>query len=333
MTDLTTRCAAYGWTLRQDGDGYELTGNGQPAAFTSEESLRAWLEKQREPRKLMPKLNTITVGDALEFLQALPPASIPLFLFSPPYNLGNSSGGGLPGKRLGHYAADAGLGKRGGAGKPLRAGMGRRVGKWSGGELADGYDESTDGMEHNAYVEWQHAILYACWRALPDNGAIYYNHKPRVLDGLLVEPRDYVPPELPLRQRVIWARAGGVNFSSVFYCPTYEEILIIAKPGFRLKSKGASGVGDVWSVPQVSGTWHPAPFPLVLAERVIETVRPALVCDPFMGSGTTAKAAKRYGIDWMGCEKSAKYTERAMREIEATQPRAATLIAEQESFV
>lgn len=278
-------------------------------------------------------LNTIHVGDALCYIEALPPASIPLFLFSPPYNLGNSSGGGMPGKRLGHYAADAGLGKRGGAGKPLRAGPCRRVGKWSGGELADGYESSTDGMEHSAYIAWQYAILYACWNALADNGAIYYNHKPRILDGVLVEPRDYVPRDLPVRQRVIWARAGGVNFTPVAYVPTYEEILIIAKPDFRLKSKGASGVGDVWSVPQVSGTWHPAPFPLVLAERVMETVRPALVCDPFMGSGTTAKAAKRYGINWMGCEKSAKYAARATLEIDAIQPRAAAMMADQEAFI
>jgi site-specific DNA-methyltransferase (adenine-specific) len=270
------------------------------------------------------RINQIIVSDALEFLQGLPPASVQLFLFSPPYNLGNSSGGGMPGKqRLGHYPADAGLGRRGGS---------FQSGKWSGGALAGGYESSSDSMPHDKYVAWQHEILLACWRALPGNGAIYYNHKPRILDGELVEPRDYVPSEIPLRQRVIWARAGGVNFSPAFYVPTYEEILILAKPGFRLKSKGASGVGDVWTVPQVSGTWHPAPFPLPLAERVIETVRPVLVCDPFMGSGTTAKAARRYGIDWIGCDKSAKYAERAQREIDAIQPLAAAMIADQEEM-
>jgi modification methylase len=226
----------------------------------------------------------------------------------------------MPGKKLGHYNAAGGIRARGG------------MDKWSGGALANGYDESADTMPHAEYVAWQYAILRACWSALADNGAIFYNHKPRILDGVLVEPRDYVPPELPLRQRVIWARAGGTNFSTVFYLPTYEEILIIAKPDFRLKSKGASGAGDVWSVPQVSATWHPAPFPLILAERVMETVRPALVCDPFIGSGTTAKAARRYGIDWMGCEKSAAYAARALREIEATQPRAAAMIADQVEF-
>ena len=241
---------------------------------------------------------TIYHGDNRDVLVEL--SDVGLVLTSPPYNLngdGNKSGGS--------YFPN----------------------------LADGYATHGDNMPHAEYVAWQHEVLSMLWATLADDGAIYYNHKPRILDGILVEPRDYVPPELPLRQRVIWARAGGVNFSPVFYVPTYEEILILAKPDFRLKSKGASGAGDVWSVPQISGTWHPAPFPLVLAERVIETVMPALVCDPFMGSGTTAKAARRYHVDWMGCEKSAKYAARATLEIEAIQPRAAAMIADQEAFV
>ncbi len=49
-TDLIQRCARRGWTLREDGDGYELLGNGAPASFRSEESVRVWLDKQKEPR-------------------------------------------------------------------------------------------------------------------------------------------------------------------------------------------------------------------------------------------------------------------------------------------
>jgi site-specific DNA-methyltransferase (adenine-specific) len=244
-------------------------------------------------------MNTISVGDALDFLRAIPDMAVPMYLFSPPYNLGNSTGGGMPGKKLGHYDAAGGMAKRGG------------MGKWSGGKLAEGYETFDDNMPHEKYVAWQHAILRECWRTLTPSGAIYYNHKPRVLDGVLVEPRDYVPPELPLRQRIIWARAGGVNFSPVFYLPTYEEILIIAKPDFRLKSKGASGAGDVWRVNQEAGTWHPAPFPLELAEKAIETTMPAFVVDPFIGSGTTAVAAKKFGVDYIGNELNANYASKA----------------------
>jgi hypothetical protein len=48
-TDLIERCAAFGWILRPDGDGYELLGNGAPAAFRSADSLVAWLGKQEKP--------------------------------------------------------------------------------------------------------------------------------------------------------------------------------------------------------------------------------------------------------------------------------------------
>lgn len=270
--------------------------------------------------------NTIVVSDALDFLRALPDASVPLFLFSPPYNLGNSSGGGMPGaKRQGHYPTGAQLGRRGGP-RPLRSGMGHRAGKWSGGALADGYDDYRDGLPWDEYIPWQHAILSECWRALPAGGAIYYNHKPRVLDGVLLDTLAFVPSCCYLRQRIIWARAGGVNFSPSFYCPTHEEILVLAKPDFRLRSKGASGVGTVWYIPQETSTWHPAPFPLMLAERVLETTRPALVCDPFMGSGTTARAAKLLGIDYIGCDRNAAYVARARAELESVQPYALDLL-------
>lgn len=271
-------------------------------------------------------INRIIVGDALEYLEALPAGGVPLFLFSPPYNLGNTTRG-FADTKTGHYADNARMHQRGGNGKWTP----KSSGSWLGNRphIADGYDASDDSLPHAEYVAWQYQILRACWRALSEDGAIYYNHKPRVLDGVLVEPRDYVPPDLPLRQRIIWARAGGINFSPSFYLPTYEEILVIAKPEFRLVSRSASGIGDVWSIAQGSNTWHPAPFPLALAERVIATTMPAFVCDPFMGSGTTAKAARLCGVDWMGCDKSAKYAARATAEIEAIQPRAAALIADQ----
>lgn len=258
--------------------------------------------------KLGPyELNTIVTGDALEFLRAFPAGSVPMFLFSPPYNLGTSTGGGMPAKS-GHYPKGASLGKRGGNGK------------WGGGSLADGYGEYNDAMPMAEYIKWQQDILFDCWSALSPAGAIYYNHKPRILDGELVSPVDYVPAGLKkyIRQEVIWARAGGVNFSPSFYVPTHERIVIIARPEFRLRSKGASGVGDVWYIPQESGTWHPAPFPVELATRAIETVTPEFVVDPFAGSGTTAVAAKSLGVNYLCNELSAAYSERARARVDNT---------------
>ena len=234
-------------------------------------------------------------GDALETMRVMPGKSVDMVLTSPPYNLGNTTGGGFAGVRMGHYKASDPLGaKRGGGGK------------WNGGKLADGYEAYNDAMPHDEYVAWQHEVLTECWRLLKDDGAIYYNHKTRVLDGIAVTPLTY-NPGLPLRQIVVWARAGGVNFSPAFYLPTHEWVMILAKPDFRLRDKAASGAGDVWYIPQESGTTHPAPFPLKLALQAIETTACQVILDPFAGSGTTLRAAKDLGRIAIGIEVNKAY--------------------------
>lgn len=247
-------------------------------------------------------------GDCREVLPTLRPPEIDVIVTSPPYNLGNTTGGGFP---MGHYDAEGGtMMKRGGGGKWRRASMQ--------GGLAHGYGTHDDNMPHDKYVEWQKAVLRQCWICLNSKGAIFYNHKPRVLGGSLVTPFVYLPDELQssVRQIVIWARAGGINFSPSFYVPTHEWIVVIARRDFRLKSKGASGVGDVWYIPQHESTDHPCPFPIDIPERVIETVAPRCVLDPFMGRGTTLEACVKAGVVGIGIENDPVHFETACRRIE-----------------
>lgn len=238
---------------------------------------------------------TIYHGRCEDVLPTLGP--VDLILTSPPYNLGVSTGGSF-----GHYEWNANMKARGGGGK------------WHGGDLANGYDGHDDAMPMEEYEAWQQDVLRACWAQLTEAGAIFYNHKPRVQAGTLWTPLR-LNPDLPVRQIVVWARAGGVNFAPTHYLPTHEWIVVLAKPSWRLKSKGASGVGDVWTIPQESSTEHPCPFPLTLASRVLETVAPSVVLDPFMGSGTTLRAAKDAGIRAIGIDKSERYCEIAARRL------------------
>jgi len=244
-------------------------------------------------------------GDCREILPLLPAASIDLVFTSPPYNLGNTTGGGFP-DRFGHYLKSTGLSGRGGGGK------------WGGGALANGYGVHNDDMPHETYLAWQGAVLEACWRLLTDRGAIFYNHKPRVLDGRLVPPLDYVPAPLRqfVRQEIIWKRSGGINFSPAFYLPMHERIVVLARRDFRLTSKGASGVGDVWDEHQETNNSHPAPFPIGLPARAIETTAPELTLDPFMGSGTTLRAAKDAGRQAVGIEIEERWCEMAARRLQ-----------------
>lgn len=255
--------------------------------------------------------NQIIVGDSLELLRTLPDESVPMFFFSPPYNMGISSGGGVKGR---------------GESSSWRPALQN--------DLKDGYSHFNDAMEWEAYTQWQKSVLVECWRLLLPNGAIYYQHKPRVQNGEVILPMRY-GQGLPLRQIIIWDRGGGINYNRSFYTPVHEYICVWAKPGFRLIDKTASAKGDVWRIPFETNSWHPAPFPIKLATMALETVMPSLVVDPFMGSGTTAKAAVKLGIDYIGFELSPTYAERARKEIAEieAQPRLIPLEATQEKMV
>jgi site-specific DNA-methyltransferase (adenine-specific) len=58
---------------------------------------------------------------------------------------------------------------------------------------------------------------------------------------------------------------------------------------------------------------HPAPFPVELPRRLIElyTFTGDLVLDPFIGSGTTAVAAREAGRHYVGYDTSQEYIELA----------------------
>lgn len=180
-----------------------------------------------------------------------------------------------------------------------------RGGKWKNAELVKGYSHHDDCMPHEEYAEWQRSCLKEMFRLLKDDGAIFYNHKWRVQDGLLQDRRDIVG-EFPIRQIIIWKRKGGINFNAGYFLPTYEVIYLIAKPKFKLVAK-ANAHGDVWDFKQEMHNDHPAPFPVVLIDRIISSTSAQVVLDPFMGSGTTAIAALMNNRDYIGIELSPDY--------------------------
>lgn len=238
--------------------------------------------------QLKDYLNSISLGDSLDRLKELPDSSVDLVVMSPPYNLRNSSRRGK--------AANSG-------------------GKWKKAVIADaGYDGHDDNMPHEEYVSWQREILTECMRVIKPNGAIYYNHKDRIQNGLL-QTRNDILEGFPVRQRITWFRNGGHNFNPGYYVPMSEQIYLICNKGFRL-AKGGNKYGDVWQIAQAKNSKHPAPMPVELAERCISTTNARVVLDPFMGSGTTAIAARRMGRYWIGFEKSREYIDMAQKRLQ-----------------
>jgi modification methylase len=207
-------------------------------------------------------LNNIICGDSLTLMKTLPDECLDLVVTSPPYNLKNSTGNGMKCSR---------------------------GGKWENAALVNGYSTYNDCMPHKEYAQWQKNCLAEMFRLLKPNGAIFYNHKWRVQDGLLQDRQDIVEG-FPVRQIIIWKRKGGINFNPGYFLPTYEVIYLIAKPDFKLTPK-SNAYGDVWEFTQEMNNPHPAPFPVKLIDRIIISTYAELVLDPFMGSGTTAIAA------------------------------------------
>ena len=87
-------------------------------------------------------------------------------------------------------------------------------------------------------------------------------------------------------------------------------IYLIAKPKFYLVPK-ANHVGDVWKFEHETKSEHPCAFPARLPERIIGSTNAAVILDPFVGSGTTAVAAKRLNRQYVGIELSPDYCDMA----------------------
>lgn len=93
----------------------------------------------------------------------------------------------------------------------------------------------------------------------------------------------------------------------------FEHIYVFWKPGIteydrsRLSPEEWAEWGSrgVWNIRSVSrNNRHEAEFPEELAARVIRLFSPAdgVVLDPFAGSGTTTAVAKRLGRQWIGID-------------------------------
>lgn len=240
------------------------------------------------------ELVTIYHADMADILPHL--TDVPLYVGSPPYNLGTQPWDGY--------------------------------GRWHPGDVDPnsltwdrntrdngiGYDEHDDKMPWADYETWQRKSLRLMWDSLADDGAIFWNHKPRSIGGRLWKPDSLIEAPLILRQEIVWARAGATSFNAACYAPSSERMYLITKDGWRLDSRGASSVGDVWYIPQERSA-HPAPFPLELPARILRTVKPALVVDPYCGSGTTLRAAVDAGIRCIGVDRSERYCRMAAERV------------------
>lgn len=233
-------------------------------------------------------MDKIIHGDCLDVMKHFPDESVDVVITSPPYNLLNSTGNGLK--------------------------KNTNCGKWKNAAIKNGYANYEDNMPYEEYISWQKKCIAEMFRIIKNDGAIFYNNKNRVQNGLL-EDRGEIVKGFPLRQVIIWKRSGAINFNAGYFLPTTEQIYLVCKKNFKL-AKGANKNTDVWEITQEMKNPHPAPFPERLIDKIVSSTTGKIILDPFAGSGTTAISAKRFDRNFILIEKSIEYCKMAQKRID-----------------
>lgn len=239
----------------------------------------------------MPAINNqLFCGDALAVLRGVGDGVVDVGVTSPPYNKGGRHKGWLVDKVV--------------------------------------YDGAGDDMPEAAYQQNQIAVLDEVFRVTKPGGSFFYNHKVRWHRGEMLHPMDWLrKTKWTLRQEIIWDRAIAANIRGWRFWQVDERVYWLYKPqggdiiGAELQSKDAK-LTSVWRAAPENKNPHPAPFPLWLPARAILAAAGAaklcggLVLDPYIGSGTTAVAAKLLGFDYLGIDKSEEYLTAAKMRIQ-----------------
>lgn len=239
--------------------------------------------------------NKLLLGDTLSVLKSFPDRLVDLSVTSTPYNKQEKNDGRLVGKVV--------------------------------------YSDFADKMPEYDYQQNQIAVLNETYRVTKHGGSCFYNHKTRWSDGEMFHPMDWLrKTDWIVRQELVWDRTIAGNIRGWRYWQVDERVYWLYKPvdwgnkiGVELESKDAK-LSSVWrAVPEYKNP-HPAPFPLWLPARIIlsmlpqaEVLKPLtdkiLVLDPYVGSGTTAVAAKLLGADYVGIDISPKYLDSARKRL------------------
>ncbi|MPZ53508.1 MAG: hypothetical protein GEU79_12380 [Acidimicrobiia bacterium] len=222
------------------------------------------------------------------------------------------------------------------------------VGKEYESDVANGRVPDT----YASYLSMLEDVFAECVRILEPGGRMAVNvanlgRKPyRSLSGDALRILEDLG--LLARGEVIWVKAKGASGSTAwgsFQSPVNpvlrdltERILVVSKERFNRtpnptrrremdlphesslwRDEFIEATTDVWEMAAESATTvgHPAPFPVDLPRRVIElfTFVGDVVVDPFIGSGTTAVAAKMTGRHYIGYDTDPRYLERARERI------------------
>lgn len=205
------------------------------------------------------------------------------------------------------------------------------------------YNSHVDNLLDTEYLEWCKLWINECLRVLKDNGFIFLHNIPKWLTFYA----NFLNYKAVFRHWISWdamtAPMGKTlqpaHYGILFYSKTndrskFKEIRYPHKrdrKGVLIKDYGGKKnilhpfgplCSDVWTdIHRIRHSKyrdeHPCQLPIHLLERIIlmGTEENDIILDPFIGTGTTALAAKRLGRNFIGFEKDEKYCEIANKKI------------------
>jgi modification methylase len=250
-------------------------------------------------------LDQVLVGDAVEWMRRLPPASVHAIFADPPYNL------------------------------QLKRDLRRPDDS-----LVDGVDEAWDRFESlPAYDAFTREWLTEARRVLRKDGTIWvigsYHNVFRL--GTALQDLGFW-----ILNDVIWRKANPMpNFRGRRFTNAHETLIWAARgeeSRYRFNYAAMKSLNDDlqmrsdWFIPLCTGAerlrdargakLHPTQKPEALLHRVVLscTAPGDVVLDPFLGTGTTAAVAKRLGRRFIGIEREAAYADAAASRIDAVAP-------------
>lgn len=118
---------------------------------------------------------------------------------------------------------------------------------------------------------------------------------------------EYISDRLPVRNVIVWVKnnwsAGNLTGAFGFM---YEQLIFAAGKGNTIRGNRDP---DVWEFDRSPPTYHPTTKPVALFQKAVDksTDVGMVVCDPFIGSGTTMIACENTGRKCRGIEISPEY--------------------------
>ncbi|MBN2448226.1 MAG: site-specific DNA-methyltransferase [Phycisphaerae bacterium] len=204
------------------------------------------------------------------------------------------------------------------------------------------YDRYKDDLPDAEYVEWTRDWMSACQRVLKPTGSFYIAIGDEFAADIRIIGREL---GMHLRNWIIWRYTFGQNMR-VKFCRSHTHIFyfsmhakeftfndhLLRFPSARhteYQDLRANPQGrlpdDVWDeFPRVCGTFkertgfHGCQMPEALLMRIVMASSDPgeIVLDPFIGSGTTAVAAKRAGRRYIGIDLSDEYATHTRKRLE-----------------